>query len=58
MNVFIVAIEDIITADRISMPLFRAKRLDIAGYNGGFVNNKVIRDHTRRKVYERFEEER
>ncbi|KAK5071208.1 40S ribosomal protein mrp2, mitochondrial [Lithohypha guttulata] len=36
------------------MPQFRAKKLDL----GGFVNARIIRDHTRRKVYERFEEER
>ncbi|KAK5095233.1 40S ribosomal protein mrp2, mitochondrial [Exophiala xenobiotica] len=36
------------------MPQFRAKRLDL----GGFINARIIRDHTKRKVYERFEEER
>jgi small subunit ribosomal protein S14 len=37
------------------MPVqFRAKRLDI----GGFVNKWVIRDHTKRKVYEEYEPER
>ena len=25
---------------------------------GGFINARIIRDHTKRKVYERFEEER
>jgi small subunit ribosomal protein S14 len=33
---------------------FRAKRLDL----GGFVNVKVIRDHTKRKVFEKHEAER
>jgi small subunit ribosomal protein S14 len=37
------------------MPVqFRAKRLDI----GGFINKWVIRDHTKRKVYEEYEPER
>lgn len=33
---------------------FRAKRLDL----GAFVNARVIRDHTKRKVVEQFEPER
>ena len=37
-----------------SMAQFRAKRLDL----GGFVNIKIIRDHTKRKVFEKFEPER
>lgn len=36
------------------MPQFRAKKLDL----GGFVNARIIRDHTKRKVFEKFEEER
>ncbi|KAH0543745.1 hypothetical protein FGG08_001927 [Glutinoglossum americanum] len=36
------------------MSMFRAKRLDL----GGFVNVRVIRDHTKRKVYEQNETER
>jgi small subunit ribosomal protein S14 len=37
------------------MPVqFRAKRLDI----GGFINKWVIRDHTKRKVYQEYEPER
>ena len=36
------------------MSQFRAKRLDL----GGFINIKVIRDHTKRKVFEKFEPER
>ncbi|KAF7506062.1 hypothetical protein GJ744_012309 [Endocarpon pusillum] len=35
------------------MSQFRAKRLDI----GGFVNSKIIRDHTKRKVFEQHEPE-
>jgi hypothetical protein len=36
------------------MSQFRAKRLDL----GGFINIKIIRDHTKRKVFEKFEVER
>lgn len=36
------------------MSMFRAKKLDL----GCFVNIKIIRDHTKRKVYEKFETER
>ncbi|KAE8356563.1 hypothetical protein BDV28DRAFT_126863 [Aspergillus coremiiformis] len=36
------------------MSLFRSKRLDI----GGFINARVIRDHTKRKVFEQHEPER
>ncbi|KAL1975520.1 hypothetical protein VTN31DRAFT_3912 [Thermomyces dupontii] len=36
------------------MSQFRSKRLDIAG----FINARVIRDHTKRKVYEQFEPQR
>lgn len=36
------------------MSMFRAKRLDL----GCFINARVIRDHTKRKVYEQFEPER
>lgn len=36
------------------MSMFRAKKLDL----GCFVNVKVIRDHTKRKVFEQFEAER
>ncbi|KAF9891729.1 40S ribosomal protein mrp2, mitochondrial [Aspergillus nanangensis] len=33
---------------------FRAKRLDL----GGFINGRVIRDHSKRKAFEQFEPER
>jgi small subunit ribosomal protein S14 len=33
---------------------FRAARLDL----GGFINSKIIRDHTKRKVFEKYEPER
>lgn len=36
------------------MSMFRAKRLDL----GGFVNIKIIRDHTKRKVFAEHEQER
>lgn len=36
------------------MAPFRAKRIDL----GCFINARVIRDHTKRKVFERFETER
>lgn len=36
------------------MSQFRAKRLDL----GGFINARVVRDHTKRKVYEQYEPER
>ena len=36
------------------MSMFRSKKLDL----GGFVNIKVIRDHTKRKVFEQNETER
>jgi small subunit ribosomal protein S14 len=36
------------------MSHFRAKRLDL----GGFINARIIRDHTKRKVFEQFEPER
>ncbi|CAK3780284.1 37S ribosomal MRP2, mitochondrial [Lecanosticta acicola] len=36
------------------MASFRAKRLDL----GCFINNKIIRDHTKRKVFETHEPER
>ncbi|KAL1303965.1 hypothetical protein AAFC00_000412 [Neodothiora populina] len=36
------------------MSMFRSKKLDL----GGFVNIKVIRDHTKRKVFEQNEQER
>ncbi|EEP80692.1 mitochondrial 40S ribosomal protein MRP2 [Uncinocarpus reesii 1704] len=36
------------------MSQFRAKRLDICGY----INAKVIRDHTKRKVFMEYEPER
>ena len=36
------------------MAHFRAKKLDL----GGFVNIRVIRDHTKRKVFEQHEQER
>jgi len=36
------------------MAQFRAKRLDL----GGFINIKIIRDHTKRKVFEQFEPQR
>ncbi|KAJ4386291.1 40S ribosomal protein mrp2, mitochondrial [Gnomoniopsis smithogilvyi] len=39
---------------RPKMNLYRAKKLDI----GSFVNIKVIRDHTKRQVYEAYEAER
>jgi len=37
-----------------NMSMFRAKKLDL----GCFVNIKVIRDHTKRKVFEQHEQER
>ncbi|RAL10332.1 mitochondrial 37S ribosomal protein uS14m [Aspergillus homomorphus CBS 101889] len=36
------------------MSMFRSKKLDL----GGFVNGKIIRDHTKRKVFEQHEAER
>ncbi|PKS09528.1 hypothetical protein jhhlp_004145 [Lomentospora prolificans] len=36
------------------MSMFRAKKLDL----GCFVNTRIIRDHTKRKVFEQFEPER
>ncbi|KAI5288768.1 40S ribosomal protein mrp2, mitochondrial [Ascosphaera aggregata] len=36
------------------MSQFRSKALDITG----FINSKIIRDHTKRKVFARFETER
>ncbi|POS71473.1 mitochondrial 40S ribosomal protein MRP2 [Diaporthe helianthi] len=36
------------------MSMFRAKKLDL----GCFLNIKIIRDHTKRKVYEKYETER
>lgn len=36
------------------MSMFRAKKLDI----GSYVNIRVIRDHTKRKVFAEFEPER
>lgn len=36
------------------MSMFRAKKLDL----GCFVNIKIIRDHTKRKVFEQHEAER
>ncbi|KAL6240485.1 40S ribosomal protein mrp2, mitochondrial [Rhinocladiella similis] len=33
---------------------FRAKKLDL----GGFINIKIIRDHSKRKAYEKFEPQR
>ncbi|KAK2808979.1 hypothetical protein FQN50_004253 [Emmonsiellopsis sp. PD_5] len=36
------------------MSQFRAKRLDIAGY----INPRIIRDHTKRQVFKQFEPER
>lgn len=36
------------------MSLFRSKRLDLSG----FINARVIRDHTKRKVFEQHEPER
>jgi small subunit ribosomal protein S14 len=36
------------------MVQFRAKKLDL----GGFVNNLIIRDHSKRKVFHEFEAER
>jgi hypothetical protein len=38
----------------LDMAQFRAKRLDL----GGFINPKIIRDHTKRKVLEQHEPER
>lgn len=37
-----------------TLATFRAKRLDL----GGFINSKIIRDHTKRKVFEKFEPQR
>lgn len=39
---------------RPKMSLYRAKKLDI----GCFVNTMIIRDHTKRKVFEAYETER
>ena len=36
------------------MSQFRSKRLDL----GGFINARVVRDHTKRKVFEQYEPER
>jgi len=36
------------------MSMFRAKKLDL----GCFINTRIIRDHTKRKVFEQFEPER
>ena len=36
------------------MSHFRAKKLDL----GGFINTRILRDHTKRKVYEQFEPQR
>lgn len=36
------------------MSMFRAKKLDL----GSFVNTRIVRDHTKRKVFEQFEPER
>lgn len=36
------------------MAQFRAKKLDL----GGFINPRIIRDHTKRKVFEAHEAER
>ena len=36
------------------MSQFRSKRLDL----GGFINARVVRDHTKRKVFEKHEPER
>ena len=53
-------VESITSSNRIrarimaSMASFRAKRLDL----GCFINNKIIRDHTKRKVFEDYEPER
>lgn len=49
---------DIVTKKKsvsaLTMSMFRAKKLDL----GCFVNIKVIRDHTKRKVFEEWETER
>ena len=37
-----------------TMSHFRAKKLDL----GGFINPRIVRDHTKRKVVEQFEQER
>ncbi|KAL2822126.1 hypothetical protein BDW59DRAFT_149668 [Aspergillus cavernicola] len=36
------------------MSQFRAKKLDLSG----FINSRIIRDHTKRKVFEQYEPER
>jgi small subunit ribosomal protein S14 len=36
------------------MSQFRSKKLDI----GGFINGRIIRDHTKRKVFEQYEPDR
>lgn len=41
-------------SQNVKMAMFRSKKLDI----GCFINIKVIRDHTKRKVYEQHETER
>lgn len=43
-----------ITATPRTMSQFRAKKLDIAG----FINPRVVRDHTKRKVFEQYEPDR
>lgn len=43
-----------ITPTSRTMSQFRAKKLDIAG----FINPRVVRDHTKRKVFEQYEPDR
>jgi hypothetical protein len=42
------------TAIMSKMSPFRAKKLDL----GGFLNTNILRDHTKRKVFEQFEPQR
>jgi hypothetical protein len=39
---------------QLTMSQFRAKKLDL----GGFVNVRILRDHTKRKVFAQHEQER
>ena len=46
--------EESASAQHRKMSQFRSKRLDLSG----FINGRVIRDHTKRKVFEQYEPER
>jgi hypothetical protein len=43
-----------VTIHKATMSQFRSKKLDI----GGFINGRIIRDHTKRKVFEQYEPDR